>query len=369
MTVNEFHFVNWRNLKENTLYPCETINVFYGANAQGKTNLLEALWICSGAKSFRGAKDSEMIDFQSSSAKLDMKFFSQNRLQALQYQIGNKKNITINGVEKSSAADLMQKVFAVVFAPNHLELVKQGPQVRRSFIDFALGRLKPSFIALEEQYNRALDQRNAILREVSSNYTESLLDLWEDSLAKLGSIYARQRQKYIEKIAPFAADFYYELSGKQEELELTYDGNEYSSDCNGYEKLKLLLKDSRETDYRLGYTTVGPHRHDLKITINGISARTFGSQGQQRSAALALKMAEAETLSVYFGEKPIILLDDVMSELDSQRQDYLLNKFLGRQIFITCCDPASLLRLSEGKSFLLESGVLYEQNKRERQFC
>ncbi len=361
MIVQQLAFQSWRNLKNNVIEPCETINVFYGDNGQGKTNLLEALWVCSGAKSFRGAKENEMIEFGQKQAKLQLKFYSHDRDQQLELAIGEKKSILLNDVEKK-ASDLYESVFSVVFAPNHLSLVKDGPAARRGFIDFALSRLKPSFITLEEQYNRALDQRNALLRDLNTpGYMEGLLDLWEDSLARLGSTYARQRQKYVEKIEPFATKFYYELSGKQETLELQYDGVDVSADNEGYEKLVTALKNARETDKRLGYTTVGPHRHDLQITINGISARNFGSQGQQRSAALALKMAEAEVLSQYFDEKPMILLDDVMSELDSNRQDFILNKFSGRQIFITCCDPASVLRLKQGKSFLIEKGEIHEQ--------
>jgi len=361
MTVQQLQFQNWRNLRDDTIVPCETINVFYGDNGQGKTNLLEALWICSGAKSFRGAKDTEMLAFHQKQARLSLKFFSHKREQNLELSFGEKKTILLNDVEKKFS-DLYESIFAVVFAPNHLSLVKDGPAARRNFIDFALSRLKPSFLSLEEQYNRAVDQRNALLRDMNTNrYMDGLLDLWEDAIARLGSMYARQRQKYVEKITPFATKFYYELSGKMETLELIYDGNEVSSDQGGYEKLIALLKESRDTDKRLGYTTVGPHRHDLQITINGISARNFGSQGQQRSAALALKMAEAEVLSEYFDEKPIILLDDVMSELDSNRQDFILNKFSGRQIFITCCDPASVLRLKQGKSFQIDKGVIHEE--------
>lgn len=363
MTVLDFKFTNWRNLKETKLIPNAEMNVVYGANAQGKTNLLEALWICSGARSFRGAKESELIGFSQKNAKLTMRFLSHGREQCLEYQLGEKKEILLNGVEKKSASDLYETVFAVVFSPNHLGLIKEGPAVRRQFIDFALARLKPTFQNLEEQYNRALDQRNALLKTVQTNSAmEPLLDLWEDALARLGSTYARQREKYVEKITPFARQFYFELSGEQEELDLVYDGVSHSSDQGGYERLLEELKNSRETDKKLGHTTVGPHRHDLNVTINGISARTFGSQGQQRSAALALKMAEAEVLSNYVDEKPIILLDDVMSELDSNRQDYLLNKFSGRQIFITCCDPVSVLRLKEGTCFYVEQGEICEKS-------
>ena len=363
MIILDFKLINWRNLKETKLIPNAEMNVIYGDNAQGKTNFLEALWICSGARSFRGSKENELIGFNQKNAKLVMNFISHGREQHLEYTLGDKKEILLNGVEKKSANDLFGTIFAVVFSPNHLGLIKEGPSVRRQFIDFALARLKPTFQNLEEQYGRALDQRNALLRNIHQNPNmEPLLDLWEDALARLGSTYARQREKYVERITPFAQKFYFELSGEQENLDLCYDGANYSSDKGGYERLLDELKNSRETDKKLGYTTVGPHRHDLLVTINGISARTFGSQGQQRSAALALKMAEAEVLSDYVDEKPIILLDDVMSELDSSRQDYLLNKFSGRQIFITCCDPVSVLRLKEGTCFYVEQGEIYEKN-------
>ena len=364
MIIKQFHFQNWRNLKENTLIPCESVNIFYGDNAQGKTNILEALWTCSGAKSFRGSKENEMIAFSKEQAKLELTFDSKNREQSIVYTLGNKKKVLLNQVEQKKLSDLYETVFMVVFAPNHLNLVKEGPAIRRQFIDFGLERLKPSFMHLEEQYSRALDQRNALLRDQNfQQMHQDMLEIWEDHLAKLGSTIVFQRQKYIEHILPFATKFYYELSGKKEELSLIYDGLEYSSQNKGYEKLKEALKESRENDRHVGYTTVGPHRHDLHIQINGISARTFGSQGQQRSAALSLKMAEAEVLSQYVGETPVILLDDVMSELDSDRQDFLLNKFSGRQIFITCCDPASVLRMVKGKTFYIEKGELHEQSQ------
>ncbi len=362
MIIKKFHFLNWRNLKESTIVPCETVNIFYGDNAQGKTNILEALWICSGAKSFRGAKENEMIAFEQEGARVDLDFVSQNREQTLSYTLGNKKKVLLNQVEQKKLSDLYETVFMVVFAPNHLNLVKEGPSVRRHFLDFGLERLKPSFIHLEEQYVRALEQRNALLKNQNFQHiNQEMLEIWEDHLAKLGSMIVFQRTKYMEHILPFATKFYYELSGKKEELSLSYDGAQYSSEQNGYELLKQELYESRENDRHVGYTTVGPHRHDLQIQINGISARTFGSQGQQRSAALALKIAEAQVLSDYVGETPIILLDDVMSELDSDRQDFLLNKFSGRQIFITCCDPASVLRMVEGKTFYIKQGELYEQ--------
>lgn len=362
MIAKQFSFVNWRNLKDSSIQPCESVNVFYGDNGQGKTNLLEAMWICSGAKSFRGAKDQEMMGFGEKQAKLTLDFVSGNREQQLIMQMGNKKTVSVNGVEKKQLSELYETVFMVVFAPVHLGLVKDGPGIRRQFMDFALGRLKPSYLTLEDHYNRALDQRNAMLREPRTlQQNLGLLELWEDALARLGSLVARQRKKYVEKITPFATEFYHELSGGQEMMEIFYDGSEFSSDDEGYEKLKVLLETSRENDIKMGYTTVGPHRHDLMIHINGISARTFGSQGQQRSAALSLKMAEAEVLSDYVGEKPMILLDDVMSELDSSRQNFILNKCKDRQIFITCCEPASVLRLTGGKSFLIQNGDIHEQ--------
>ncbi len=359
MTVTEFHCKNWRNLAETTLRPQAGINVFYGENAQGKTNLLEALWVCSGARSFRGAKEADLIRFEQKSARLDLAFEAGGRSQQLTMQLGAGKQITLNGVEKKSATDLCETVATVIFAPNHLGLVKDGPQVRRGFLDFALARLKPSFAALQEQYDRALDQRNALLRDRRAATMGELLDLWEDALARLGSIYARQRQIYTQRITPFASRFYYELSGQKETLGLAYDGAEASADEGGYELLKEQLRQARETDQRMGYTTVGPHRHDLLLTINDMPARTFGSQGQQRSAALALKLAEAEVLAEYSGEVPVILLDDVMSELDGGRQDYLLNKFSGRQIFLTCCDPAAIPRLSDGSVFLVKDGEIH----------
>ncbi len=369
MTVSEFHCENFRNLAPLTLTPCDGVNVIVGDNAQGKTNLLEGLWLCSGARSFRGAKEGELPAFGKPYARLQLAFTAAGRAQALSLTVGGAKKIVLNGVEKPSYASLLPSVFAVVFAPNHLGLVKDGPAVRRAFLDFSLGRLKPAYDDLKDRYERALDQRNTLLRTPPSRFgmAEELLGLWEDAMAKTGSALARQRAQYITRLAPFAAAFYGELAGGKETLTMRYAGAEHSADNGGEAALRQALLDSRENDRRLGYTTVGPHRHDLELFINDRPARSFASQGQQRSAALALKLAEAEVLADYFGEAPAVLLDDVMSELDPNRQEYLLNKFSGRQVFLTCCDVASAARLAAGKIFTIQNGEVYEKPPQSQQ--
>lgn len=371
MYVTRLSTRNYRNLAEGELFPCQGVNVIYGGNAQGKTNLLESLWLFTGGHSFRGSKDSELprLDPQtgrnSPSAALALDFFSEEREQSARLQIDSgRRSSVINGVKKKTGSALIGKVRAVIFSPEHLLLVKEGPARRRGFVDGALCQIKPSYAALLHSYQRALLQRNALLKDMVK-YPElrDTLEVWDLRLAKLGSQVMMERKAYTERIGPEIREIYSGIARGREEVAVEYDPS-VSGGGSQEEAEELFLKElerTRASDGRSGFTSAGPHRDDLKITIDGASARAYGSQGQQRSAVLAMKLAEAQALSGVSGETPMVLLDDVMSELDQQRQDYLLNHLHGRQVFITCCSPETVGLMETGMRFRVEGGVVYPE--------
>lgn len=375
MNVTGLSWKHYRNLAPGSFSPCEEVNVIFGENAQGKTNLLEAIWIFTGGRSFRGAKDENLIAFDELSAKAELSFFAQGRDQEAQLLLcaakpGSpiRRNYTLNGIAQKSPSGMVGRFCACVFAPVHLSLVEAGPAERRKFLDGAICQAKPNAAQSLSRYRRAVEQRNALLKDISRKpYLENMLDEWDEALAQLGAVVICDRLNYLSQLQPAAEEFYFGISSGRERLSIAYEFSfsaEKETGADPTEFAALLLKalqENRRADLAAGFTTCGPHRDDFSLCINGLSARTFGSQGQKRSAALALKLGEASVLRENLGEKPVVLFDDVMSELDRSRQDYLFNRMKGWQIFITCCEPAAVLRLSEGKTFRMQQGVISEQ--------
>lgn len=362
MKVTRLSASHYRNLNEIEIFPQEGVNIIYGENAQGKTNLLESIWMFTGCRSFRGAKDAELISLQDKAARLDMDFYACGRDQNASLLLDEKRHAVLNGVQLSSATRLMGEFRAVVFSPVHLSLVKEGPAQRRRFLDLALSQLKPRYASVLSQYNRALAQRNILLKDIP--YHAELMDtleIWDDKLSMLGAQIIYQRRCYVERMQESAASFYHGLSRGREVLHLAYVSSmEGQTTAQLSQELREKLARARREDLKNGRTSIGPHRDDLEILVDQMSARIYGSQGQQRSCALSMKLSEAVLIREITGEQPVALLDDVMSELDAGRQDYILNHIEGWQVFITCCEPSSLLRLCAGKTFSLRSGRLEE---------
>lgn len=357
MIVEKISFKEFRNLENAEVAPSKGINVICGDNAQGKTNFLEAIWLFTGGHSFRGAKDKELVAFGAQNASLSMEAFSFNRRQNLKIDItSGKRFVTVNKVPQQSASALVGRLCAVVFSPAHLALVKDGPGVRRKFLDTAICQTQPHYTAHFLRYNHVLTQRNSLLRylQKSKNLVDTL-DVWDEKLAEYGAEIVSRRFSYVEKLKGLSAEFYSGLSAGKEFLNLSYKTSLVGEIFEEKEKIKEIFKDklkkSREEDIFAGFTTKGPHRDDIDIKINGKSARMFSSQGQQRSTVLAMKLAEANLVQQIIGEPPIILLDDVLSELDVSRQNYLLNSILEKQVFITCCEPELAKRLAVGQVF------------------
>ena len=372
MYVIRFAARDFRNLEEEEIFPCEEVNVIYGENAQGKTNLLEGMWLFTGGHSFRGAKDTELPRIDPETGKnlmgtaLALDFYSAEREQSAMLQIENgRRSAEINGVKKDTGTALVGKVRAVIFSPEHLLLVKEGPTRRRNYLDTALCQLKPSYASVLTAYRRALMQRNALLKEKRERPSQpaDTLSVWNARLARLGAQVVQERQSFTESVAPKISRIYDGIARGRERLEVRYCPSVKGGSTVG-EIEELFMQELSRTsvsDIRSGFTSVGPHRDDLDIEIDGVSARSYGSQGQQRSAVLAMKLAEAQILTEFSGESPIVLLDDVMSELDRQRQDYLLNHLQGQQVFITCCSPETVELLENGMRFHVDGGAVYPE--------
>ncbi len=353
MIFKKIELLNFRNIEALEIEPCDGINVIYGQNAQGKTSVLEALWCFTGAKSFRGSKDSEMIRFGSEKSRIKLNFFDDNRDQECIIDIENKRTAILNDVEYPLASKIAGKIFSIVFSPNDLNIIKDGPSFRRKFLDTAIFQLYPKYIDLSKRYLRAVDQRNKILKEIkfNPNLQEFLID-FEEEIADCGAEIIGYRKRFTEDLKKYIPEIYNGISGGKEKIEVVYE----TTASEEKEEFKRLLKNSYNSDIQTLSTSVGPHRDDIDIKINGISARSFGSQGQKRSAALSLKLAESEVISEITGKKPVALLDDVMSELDPDRQNYILNHIYDWQVFITCCDPSNISGLKKGKIFEIENG-------------
>ena len=349
MIVYNLECKNFRNLENLNISPCEEMNVICGENAQGKTNIIESIWLFTGAKSFRTQKDDNFIKLGTQKAENFLKFKSEGIEKEAQILIEERRTAFLNQKKLKCPSELAGKFNAIVFSPNDLKLVSDGPNVRRKFLDTAIGQLYPSYINILRNYLRAVTQRNKIIKEYKFDSTLSImLDVYEKEIAQNGKKIIDFRKRYIEIINEFLPNVYDGISRGKEILQTEY--------VTSGEDLAEKLMFSRKEDMFSGVTSCGPHRDDLELKINGISARNFASQGQKRSIALAIKLAEAKVIEKNVGEYPVILLDDVMSELDPSRQDFILNHIKGMQSFLTCCDDSNVKNLIAGKKFIINNG-------------
>lgn len=357
MKITKFKSNFFRNLDNFELIPSDSVNIIHGENAQGKTNLIEGIYLFSGNKSFRGAKDSELVAFENEKAKLELEFSSHEREQSAEIIIDSRRHSTLNGVKLKSSTTLSENIHVIVFSPDLLSIIKEGPKERRKFLNTAIGGVFPTYSDVIKKYNHILMQRNAVLKNYKNNKTlYDVLDEYDKILSVYGAKIVNIRLRYLQKLMEYLPKIYKDLTKEKEEIGVEYKFCELVEGTQ--EEIREKLKEVRPRDIALSSTTVGPHRDDIVFYINGINAKSYGSQGQQRSIVLALKLAEAEMIKEICGEQPIALLDDVMSELDVWRQDYILNHTKNWQVFITCCDPSSIERLKSGKTFLIENGKI-----------
>lgn len=361
MFVESVELKNYRNYEELHMEFDPGTNVLYGDNAQGKTNVLESVYLCATTKSHRGSKDKEIIRFSQDESHIKMMI----RKDGVPYRIDmhlkkNKtKGIAINGLPIRRASELFGIVNVVFFSPEDLNIIKNGPAERRRFVDLELCQLNRLYVHALAQYNRTLIQRNRLLKELSFK-PELLdtLDIWDMQLASFGKDVIKSRRKFADQLNELIRDIHSHLSGGREELVIRYEPNTEENE------LEAALKRSRETDLRQRTTMAGPHRDDLSFVVNGIDIRRFGSQGQQRTAALSLKLAEIELVKKLVKDYPVLLLDDVLSELDSRRQEHLLSGIKHIQTIITCTGLDDLVTHSFhiDRVFQIVNGTVKEEN-------
>ena len=333
MFIESIDLHNFRNYEDLHLDLGDGTHIFYGENAQGKTNLLEAIYLSASNKSHRGSRDREMIRFGENEAHIKVMAVRKEVRLRIDMHLKKDKNkgIAVNGVPLRRSRDFIGTLNAVIFSPEDLQIVKEGPQERRRFIDNELCQLDSIYTNSFINYRKALEERNKLIKDLY--YEPSLrdtLDVWDEQLVKFGTDLIRKRKLFIREMGELILPIHAHLSGGREELRLQYEPD--VTEDSFIEK----LRDARDRDSRMKTTTVGPHRDDFGFILNDVDARIYGSQGQQRTSALSLKMAEISMVRKETGNQPILLLDDVFSELDSGRQAYLLDGIQNIQTFITC---------------------------------
>lgn len=349
MICNSVEIKNFRNSSEAKVEFSEEVNILLGTNAQGKTNLLEAVYLACTAKSFRATSDSQLIKFGCDNALVSVDFTDTRRQNAtFRYQSGKRRQIEINKNKVTKLSDILGRFKCVLFCPEHLSLIKGAPSVRREFLDFAISQLRPMYAVSLQKYERILKERNSLLKNALEDREtyDKTIGFWNEQLAHEAAIISRMRESYLKQAEAFMSECFNEMSkrtGRQNEIpSLRYAG---SSKQESYEDLGVtrdnymrLLNERPEREIFAGTSLYGIHRDDVEICLGERSARDFASQGQQRSLALCLKLAEGEIVRKDCGEYPVFLLDDVLSELDEGRRTYLIDEIKNKQVIMTSCE-------------------------------
>ena len=331
MWIKNIKIKNFRNYEQEEIKLEKNINIFYGKNAQGKTNIIEAIFLCSLGKSFRAKKDNEMIKLNEQNAIVEIEYEKSDRDGKIKIEIGNKKNIYLNGIKIKKLSELLGNLNIVIFTPDDIGILKGGPQNRRRFLDIMISQLRPNYMHVLNLYLKTIEQRNNYLRQIKEEHKdENLLEIWDEKLAEYAIKIYEYRKEFIEKIIKKINIIHQNITNGEEEIEL-----EYITECDDKEKYLELLKQRRKLDIIKGFTTKGIHRDDFMIYINKKEIKIFGSQGQNRTAMLSLKLAELQVIYDEIGEYPILLLDDFMSELDRTRRKNFLENIEGTQVIIT----------------------------------
>lgn len=331
MFITNIKLQNFRNYKNQEIDLDENINVFYGENAQGKTNILESIFIAAMGKSFRAKKDSELIKFGEKEACIEIFFKKENMDKKIKVNISEKKQINLNGIKITKLSELLGNLNIVIFSPDDITVLKDGPQKRRKFLNMMISQLKPGYIYYFNLYKKTLEQRNNFLKQIKyNNKSQEMLEIWDESLSNYAEKIYNYRAEYIEKINKKIKKIHSEITEKKENIKI-----EYISDFKNKENFYSLLKSNRKKDIEKGYTCKGVHRDDFNIYINDCLVNVYGSQGQHRTAMLSLKLSELYIIKDEINEFPILLLDDFMSELDEGRIKNFLNSITEAQVIIT----------------------------------
>ena len=352
MYIEKIKLQKFRNYEQLELDLNKNINIIYGNNAQGKTNILEAIFLSGFGKSFRTKKEKEMIKFNEQSSLVEIFYKKKDRDGKVKIEIGNKKQISLNGIKLKKLSELLGNINIVIFTPDDINILKDGPAERRRFLDMMIGQLRPNYVYNLNMYLKTIEQRNNYLRQIrEENKPENMLEIWDENLAEYGEKIYVYRNEFINKIANKINNIHKNITDAKEEIKI-----EYLSNCDNKENYLKLLKERRKLDIIKGFTTKGIHRDDFVIYINDKEVSTFGSQGQNRTAVLSLKLSELQVVYDEIGEYPILLLDDFMSELDEERRKNFLNNIKNTQVILTGTDKIelsgveySMFNVKEGK--------------------
>lgn len=359
MYIESLELKNYRNYQELKLNLDKGTNIFYGDNAQGKTNILEAAYICGTTKSHRGSKDKEIISFDEEESHIRMKL----NKDSISYKIdmhlrkNKSKGIAINGIPIKKARELFGIINIVFFSPEDLNIIKNGPGERRRFMDLELCQLDQLYLTDLAGYNHIINQRNRLLKDMYMNSSlGSTLDIWDMQLASYGKKIISKRKDFVRELNEIIREIHSNLTGKDEKIEVIYEPSVGEDDFEG------TLARNRDRDQKMKMTSSGPHRDDLCFMVNGIDIRKYGSQGQQRTAALSLKLSEIYLVKQKINDTPVLLLDDVLSELDSNRQTYLLDSIHDIQTLITCTGLDDFVnnQFNINKVFKVVKGNVYD---------
>ncbi len=368
MTVNKVAYTGFRNISSAEITFSDNVNLLVGNNAQGKTNALEGIYLCAAGRAFRTPHERDLVKFGDPFFEVKLNMTDSRRSQELSFKAfsGNSKKkriITKNGVTLKKLSELVGVFRAVLFCPEHLSIVKEGPAERRSFIDIALCQIKPLYLASLQRYNAILLQRNCLLKLLCEKKGDAaLLDVYSEQLALEAAKIFKAREAYIHSLDGKVKGFFTQMSGECEIPDLIYK-NSLKCDCGelsesgAAEKYYKLLTSSKDREIAAGITLWGSHKDDMDIFLNGKEARKYASQGQQRSISLALKLGEGEISKDFSGEYPVFLFDDVLSELDSSRQSFLLSQIRDKQVIMTACTvpqnlfEANVISVYNGRNF------------------
>ena len=364
MGLNELSLRSFRNYRQERISFDPGVNLIVGQNAQGKTNLLEAIAFLGSGKSFRALKNAEMIGFSAPFCELEGKITAQEREQVIRWLLfptRQPRQLQVNGVKKKSAAELSGLLPTVLFCPEDLMILKTGSAARRKFGDSALCQLRPNYDAALTEYGRILEQKSRILKDwKESPALLEILPEYDARLCHVGAILISYRARFYDALGKAAGEYHSQFSGGREEFRLEY--RTVSNIADPFAPVSALeerLQEHLERHYRAELDSAqcltGPHKYDFEISLSGINLKLYGSQGQTRTAAISLKLAQRELMRREFGQEPVLLLDDVLSELDAGRQDFVLNQIVSGQVFITCCEPGRFTKL--GKTMEISNGA------------
>lgn len=365
MIIKSIELSNFRNYDRLEMNFHPGTNILYGDNAQGKTNILESIYIASTTKSHKGSKDKEIIKMNQDESHIRLKTEKEEMIHVIDMHLkkNKSKGIAIDGIPIRKSSELVGLVHVVFFSPEDLSIIKNGPGERRRFIDMELCQIDKIYLYNLTKYNKILLQRNNLLKQISFN--SDLLDtlsIWDEQLVSYGKKIIERRALFTQELNKIIFDIHKKLSGDKEELVIKYDNN------IGADQFEQKLRASRDRDVHFKMTNVGPHRDDIVFNIKDVDLRKYGSQGQQRTAALSLKLAEIELLKIITKQNPILLLDDVLSELDRNRQNYLLDSIKDIQTIITCTGLEEFVnnRIEVNKIFKVIEGTVKEENNLDK---